>query len=133
MVGLSRSFMKTAISTDAAPTALGTYSQAIKAGNLVFLSGQIPLLPTGELVSGDIKLAIRQIFHNIQAVARAAGGDLNHIVKLTVFLVDFADFASLNDVMKEFFNEPYPARATVQVAALPKDVAVEVDAIMSLE
>src|SRR5262245_24410284 len=101
--------MRTAIHTDLAPKAIGTCSQAVQAGNLVFLSGQIPLLPNGELVnSDDIKIAIRQIFHNIQAVARAAGGDLDRIVKLTVYLVDFADFASLNDVMKEFFTEPYP-------------------------
>ncbi len=125
--------MKKAIQTPSAPAAIGTYSQAIQAGSLVFLSGQIPLLPNGELlVSDDIKIVIRQIFHNLQAVARAAGGDLDQIVKLTVYLVDFADFASLNDVMKEFFTEPYPARAVVQVVALPKDVAVEVDAIMSL-
>jgi len=125
--------MKTAIETRAAPAAIGTYSQAIQAGSLVFLSGQIPLLPNGELVvSDDIKVVIRQIFHNLQAVARAAGGDLDQIVKLTVYLIDFADFASLNDVMKEFFTEPFPARAVVQVVALPKDVAVEVDAIMSL-
>lgn len=125
--------MKTAIETHSAPAAIGTYSQAIQAGSLVFLSGQIPLLPNGELVvSDDIKIVIRQIFHNLQAVARAAGGDLDQIVKLTVYLIDFADFASLNDVMKEFFTEPFPARAVVQVVALPKDVAVEVDAIMSL-
>lgn len=125
--------MKTAIQTHLAPAAIGTYSQAIQAGSLVFLSGQIPLLPNGELVvSDDIKIVIRQIFHNLQAVARAAGGDFDQIVKLTVYLIDFADFASLNDVMKEFFTEPYPARAVVQVVALPKDVAVEVDAIMSL-
>ena len=125
--------MKTVIETPSAPAAIGSYSQAIQAGSLVFLSGQIPLLSNGELVvSDDIKVIIRQIFHNLQAVARAAGGDLDQIVKLTVYLIDFADFASLNDVMKEFFTEPFPARAVVQVVALPKDVAVEVDAIMSL-
>ncbi|MDQ2995023.1 MAG: RidA family protein [Pseudomonadota bacterium] len=125
--------MKTAIHTELAPAAIGTYSQAIKSGDFVFLSGQIPLLPNGELlVSADIKDSIRQIFKNLQAVSQAAGGDLDNIVKLTVYLLDFADFASLNDVMKEFFTEPFPARAAVQVVALPKDVAVEVDAIMTL-
>jgi reactive intermediate/imine deaminase len=125
--------MKTAISSPDAPAAIGTYSQAIRAGNLVFLSGQIPLTSAGELVnSDDIKILIRQIFSNLRAVAKAAGGTLDHIVKLTVYLTSLNDFAAVNTVMAEFFTEPYPARAAVEVAGLPKGVPVEVDAILSL-
>lgn len=125
--------MKEKIQTTEAPAAIGTYSQAIKSGPFVFLSGQIPLKPNGELVvSSDIKDHIRQIFDNLRSVAKAAEGDLKDVVKLTVYLLDFAHFARLNDVMKEYFTEPYPARAVVQVVALPKDVAVEVDAIMTV-
>jgi 2-iminobutanoate/2-iminopropanoate deaminase len=125
--------MKTAISSPDAPAAIGTYSQAIKTGNLVFLSGQIPLTATGELVnSDDIKVLIRQIFSNLHAVATAAGGTLDHIVKLTVYLTSLNDFAAVNTVMAEFFTEPYPARAAVEVAGLPKGVPVEIDAILSL-
>lgn len=125
--------MKTAIQSPHAPAAIGTYSQAIKTGNLVFLSGQIPLTPSGELVqSDDIKDHIRQIFLNLQAVAQAAGGNLDHCVKLTVYLTSLSHFSAVNDVMKEFFTEPYPARAAVEVAGLPKGVSVEIDAILSL-
>jgi len=126
--------MKTAIHTSDAPPAIGTYSQAIKTGNLVFLSGQIPLMASGELLSSqDIKVQIRQILSNLQAIAIAAGGSLDRIVKLTIYLTDLQDFTEVNEVMAEFFTEPYPARATVEVAGLPKGAPVEIDAIMSLE
>ncbi len=122
-----------AISTDRAPAAIGTYSQAIKAGNLVFLSGQIPLVPeTMEVVEGDFEARARQVFTNLQAVAEAAGGSLNDIVKITVFLTDLDNFATVNSVMESFFDAPYPARAAVGVASLPKGVDVEADAILAL-
>lgn len=125
--------MKTAIHTSEAPPAIGTYSQAIRTGDLVFLSGQIPLTASGELVrSQDIKVQIRQIISNLQAVAAAAGGSLDQMVKLTVYLTDLNNFAAVNEVMAEFFSEPYPARAAVEVAGLPKGVPVEIDAILSL-
>lgn len=125
--------MKTAIHTSEAPPAIGTYSQAIKTGDLVFLSGQIPLTPNGELLqTEDIKLQIRQIILNLEAVAKAAGGRLDQIVKLTVYLTDLNNFSAVNEVMSEFFHEPYPARAAVEVAGLPKGVPVEIDAILSL-
>lgn len=125
--------MKTAIQTDNAPKAIGTYSQAIKAGNLVFLSGQIPLTASGELLkSPDIRGDITQVFLNLQAVAKAAGGNLADIVKLTVYLTQLGDFGHVNEVMKTFFNDPYPARAVVEVSALPKGAHVEIDAIMLL-
>ena len=125
--------MKTAIHTSEAPPAIGTYSQAIRTGDLVFLSGQIPLTASGELVtSQDIKVQIRQIIANLQAVAAAAGGSLDQMVKLTVYLTDLNNFAAVNEVMAEFFSEPYPARAAVEVTGLPKGVPVEIDAILSL-
>lgn len=125
--------MKTAIQTDNAPKAIGTYSQAMKAGNLVFLSGQIPLTASGELLkSPDIRGDITQVFLNLQAVAKAAGGNLSDIVKLTVYLTQLGDFGHVNEVMKTFFNEPYPARAVVEVSALPKGAQIEIDAIMLL-
>ncbi len=121
------------IRTDRAPQAIGTYSQAVKVGNTVYLSGQIPLVPeTMEMVAGDMEAQIRRVFDNLQAVARAAGGDLRDIVKLNVFLTDLADFPLVNRVMAEYFTEPYPARAAVGVAALPKDAGVEMDAVMEL-
>ncbi len=124
---------KEAISSDRAPAAIGTYSQAIKAGNLVFLSGQIPLVPeTMEVVDGDFEARARQVFTNLQAVAEAAGGSLNDIVKITVFLTDLDNFATVNSVMESFFDAPYPARAAVGVASLPKGVDVEADAILAL-
>lgn len=126
--------MKTAIHTPNAPAAIGPYSQGIRHGNLVFLSGQIALLPSGELVeSGDIMTQARQVFSNLQAVAIAAGGNLDQIVKLTIYLINFEHFSGVNEVMREFFNEPFPARATVQVAALPKNVPIEIDAILALD
>ena len=124
---------KEAISTDRAPAAIGTYSQAVKTGNLVFLSGQIPLVPeTMEVVDGDFEARARQVFTNLEAVAKAAGGELNDIVKITVFLTDLDNFATVNSVMESFFDAPYPARAAVGVASLPKGVDVEADAILAL-
>ena len=124
---------KTIHHTDQAPAAIGTYSQATQVGDLVFISGQIPLQPdTMELVPGDFAARARQVFSNLQAIAEAAGGSLNDAVKVTIFLTDLNDFATVNEVMSEYFAEPYPARAAVQVAALPKGVDVEADAILSL-
>lgn len=125
--------MKEIISTDKAPQAIGTYSQAVKIGSTVYLSGQIPLIPeTMVLVNGDIKQQIHRVFQNLQAVANAAGGDLSDIVKLNVFLTDLSNFPQVNEVMAEYFQQPYPARAAVGVAALPKDAEVEMDAVLVL-
>ena len=124
---------KQSIHSDQAPAAIGTYSQAIRAGKLVFLSGQIPLHPaTMEVVSGDFEARARRVFDNLRAVAEAAGSDLDHVVKLTVFLTDLSNFATVNTVMQDYFTEPFPARAAVGVAALPKGVDVEADAILAL-
>ncbi len=121
------------ISTPEAPEAIGPYSQAVKVGNTVWISGQIPLIPDSmELVSGDITAQATQVFNNLQAIASAAGSDLNRAVKINISLTDLADFAAVNDVMARFFDEPYPARACVQVAALPKAVDIEVEAILAL-
>lgn len=121
------------IVTDKAPQAIGTYSQAIKTGNTVYLSGQIPLVPeTMALVSGDMQAQIRRVFDNLSAVCAAAGGSLADIVKLNIFLTDLSHFPLVNQVMAEYFQQPYPARAAVGVAALPKAAAVEMDAIMVL-
>lgn len=121
------------ISTPAAPQALGPYSQAVKVGNTVWLSGQIPLDPqTMEIVPGDISAQASQVFQNLAAVAEAAGGTLNDAVKVNISLTDMADFTAVNEVMTQFFEQPYPARACVQVAALPKAVAIEVEVIMAL-
>ena len=120
-----------AIHSDNAPAAIGTYSQAIQSGNLVFLSGQIPLLPaTMEVVDGDFEARARQVFENLRSVAEAAGGSLNNAVKITVFLTDLDNFAIVNSVMEDFFEQPFPARAAVGVASLPKGVDVEADAIL---
>ena len=122
---------KRPIHSDNAPAAIGTYSQAIDAGGLVFLSGQIPLVPaTMEIVDGDFEARARQVFDNLQAVAEAAGGSLNDVVKLTVFLTDLDNFATVNSVMESYFTQPFPARAAVGVASLPKGVDVEADAIL---
>ena len=119
------------IHTEAAPAAIGTYSQAVRAGRTVYLSGQIPLHPgTMELVQGDIDAQIRQVFDNLAAVAQAAGGGLGNVVKLTVYLTDLGHFARVNEIMAQYFRAPYPARAAVGVAALPKAAAVEMDAIL---
>ncbi|WP_373506840.1 RidA family protein [Thiocapsa sp.] len=124
---------KSIIKTDQAPEAIGTYSQAVRVGNTVYLSGQIPLVPdTMALVSGDMAAEIRRVFENLRAVARAANGSLSDVVKLNVFLTDLAHFPLVNQVMAEYFEEPYPARAAVGVAALPKGARVEMDAIMVL-
>ena len=124
---------KQEIATDGAPDAIGTYSQAIRTGDLVFLSGQIPLDPeTMEVVAGDFEARARRVFDNLKAVTTAAGGELNQIVKLTIFLTDLNEFATVNRVMEDYFDQPYPARAAVEVAALPKGVDVEADAILAL-
>lgn len=124
---------KRIIKTESAPAAIGTYSQAVASGQLVFLSGQIPLDPkTMTLISDDIRAQTEQVFDNLEAVARAAGGGLSDLVKLTVYLLDLGNFQIVNDVMSERFTEPYPARAAIGVAALPKDAAVEVEAVMVL-
>jgi reactive intermediate/imine deaminase len=124
---------KSAIHTDAAPAAIGTYSQAIRSGELIFVSGQIPLDPqTGELVGADdIELQIRQVFDNLKAVAEGADVSLAHAVKITVFLTDLAHFTSVNEIMSEYFDQPYPARAALGVASLPRGASVEADAILT--
>ena len=121
------------INTELAPRAIGTYSQAIRVGNTVYLSGQIPLLPeTMEPVAGDISSQVARVFENLAAVAAAAGGSLADIVKLTIYLVDLNDFTLVNEIMAEYFQPPYPARAVVGVAQLPKDSRVEMDAVLVL-
>lgn len=124
---------KIIISTTDAPQAIGTYSQAVRVDNTVYLSGQIPLVPaTMQMVEGDISAQIRQVFTNLQAVAKAAGGSLNDCVKVHVFLTDLAHFPLVNQIMSDFFTQPYPARAAIGVASLPRGAQVEVDAIMVL-
>jgi reactive intermediate/imine deaminase len=119
------------IHTPRAPQAIGTYSQAVRAGDTVYLSGQIPLDPsTGELVAGDMEAQVRRTFENLKAVAEAAGCDLSAVVKLNVYLTDLSHFALVNRVMAEYFAQPYPARAALGVAALPKGAAVEIDGIL---
>jgi reactive intermediate/imine deaminase len=121
------------IATDRAPAAIGTYSQAVRTGNTVYLSGQIPLVPeTMELVQGDMEAQIRRVFDNLAAVCAAAGGSLADIAKLNIFLTDLGHFPLVNQVMATYFQQPYPARAAVGVAALPKGAAVEMDAVMVL-
>ncbi len=124
---------KTPIHTDSAPAAIGTYSQAIQSGSLVFLSGQIPLDPeTMEIVDGDFEARARRVFANLKAVTEAAGGTLDQIIKCTIYLTDLDNFATVNSVMAEFFEEPYPARAALGVASLPKGADVEAEAILAL-
>lgn len=124
---------KEIIQTDKAPQAIGTYSQAVKVGHTVYLSGQIPLVPeTMALVDGDIAAQITRVFDNLKAVAEAAGGSFADIVKLNVFLTDLAHFPVVNEIMGQYFQAPYPARAAIGVAALPKGATVEMDAIMHL-
>lgn len=121
------------ISTPNAPQAIGTYSQAVKCGNTVYVSGQIPLDPAnGELVPGDMDAQIRRVFENLKAILAAAGGDFSHVAKLNVFLVDLGHFALVNKIMSEYFKQPYPARAAIGVAALPRGAAVEMDCIVEL-
>jgi reactive intermediate/imine deaminase len=125
---------KEVIQTNEAPKAIGTYSQAVKTGDTVYLSGQIPLDPqTMTMVEGDMGAQITRVFDNLQAVARAAGGELSDIVKLNIFLTDLGHFALVNEIMAQYFQQPYPARAAVGVASLPKDAQVEMDAIMVLD
>lgn len=125
---------RTVIKTDKAPQAIGTYSQAVKTGNTVYLAGQIPLVPeTMALVDGDMRMQITRVFENLVAVAKASGGSLQDVVKLNVYLTDLGHFPLVNEVMAQYFREPYPARAAVGVAALPKGAAVEMDAVMVLE
>jgi len=124
---------KTAIHTENAPAAIGTYSQAVNANGLVFLSGQIPLDPrTMEIVDGDFEARTRQVFDNLKAVVEAAGGTLDQIVKLTIYLTDLGNFATVNEVMESYFEAPYPARAALGVAALPKGADVEAEAVLAL-
>lgn len=125
---------RTIISTPDAPKAVGTYSQAVKAGKTVYVSGQIPLDPvSGELVQISMEAQIRRVFDNLLAIVRAAGGDFSHVTKLNVFLTDLSHFALLNQVMATYFKEPYPARAAIQVAALPKGATVEMDCVVELD
>lgn len=122
------------VNTEKAPAAIGPYSQAVRVGNTVYFSGQIPLDPaTGNVVEGGIEAQARRAFDNLKAVAEAAGGSLEKIVRLGLFLTDLSEFAAVNAVMQEYFQAPFPARSTVQVAALPKGVTFEVDAVMALD
>ncbi len=122
---------KIIVHTEQAPKAIGTYSQAVKVGNTVYLSGQIPLVPESmALVEGDMRAQITRVFDNLNAVAQAAGGSLADVVKLNVFLTDLANFALVNEIMASYFQQPYPARAAIGVASLPKGAAVEMDAVM---
>lgn len=124
---------KTIVATDRAPQAIGTYSQAVKIGTTVYMSGQIPLDPaTMELVSKDIDNQIKRVFDNLAAVAEAAGGSLQDVVKLNVFLIDLTHFPIVNEIMAAYFNKPYPARAAIGVASLPKGALVEMDAVLEL-
>ena len=126
--------MKKIIHTDKAPLAIGTYSQAVATENLTFISGQIPLIPESmEIVSGDFKDRAHQVFKNLEQIASAAGGTLDDAAKVTIFLTDLDNFTSVNEVMAEYFQEPYPARAAVGVSSLPKGVDIEVEAILSLK
>lgn len=123
---------KEIISTDNAPQAIGPYSQAVKTGNLIFISGQIPLDPkTGDIVDGSIEDQANQVLDNIKSICEAAGHGLEDIVKITIFLTDLGNFATVNEVMKNYFKEPYPARATVEISGLPLGVSVEIEAIVS--
>ena len=122
------------ISTPDAPQAIGTYSQAVRVGPTVYISGQIPLDPaTGTLVSGDIELEIRRVFDNLSAIAKAAGGSLQHAVRVTVYLTDLANFAKVNEIMTQYFPQPWPARAAIGVAQLPRGSRVEIDCILHLD
>jgi reactive intermediate/imine deaminase len=124
---------RTIIKTSHAPGAIGTYSQAVRVGDTVYISGQIPLDPaTGQLVSGDIEAEIRRVFENLKAIATAAGGTLADAVKVSVFLTDMGNFAQVNQIMATYFSEPYPARAAVGVASLPRGARVEMECILSL-
>ena len=124
---------KSIIQTDDAPAAIGTYSQAVKAGSTVYLSGQIPLVPsTMTMVSEDFSEQAVQVFENLKAVCTAAGGDMSHLVKVNIFLTDLGHFAKVNEIMAKYFNQPYPARAAIGVSQLPKDAQIEIDGVMVL-
>ena len=125
--------MKKQVNTSLAPAAIGPYSQGVIAGNLLFVSGQIPLNPVdGSLVSDSLESQANQVFENLRAIIQEAGTSFEHVLKLTIYLTDLENFAAVNKVMENYFNEPYPARATVEVSRLPKDVEVEIDAIVEL-
>ena len=125
--------MKTIIKTDKAPSAIGTYSQAVKVKNTVYLSGQIPLVAkTMAVVEGGFSAQAEQVFNNLISVCEAAGGCINDMVKVNIFLTDLTNFATVNEIMSKYFDQPYPARAAVQVSRLPKDVEIEIDGIMEL-
>jgi 2-iminobutanoate/2-iminopropanoate deaminase len=125
--------MRQAVSTSSAPRAIGPYSQAVRAGSLLFVSGQVPLDPaTGAMVDGDIAAQTTRVFENIGAILQAAGGSFDQVVRTTVYLADMNDFAAMNEVYGKYFSSPAPARATVQVARLPKDARVEIDVIAAL-
>ena len=126
--------MKEIIKTDKAPQAIGTYSQAVKVNNTVYMSGQIPLVPeTMELIEGDIATQIKRVFDNLTAVAEAAGGSLADVAKLNVFLTDLGNFSIVNEIMATYFTEPYPARAAIGVDSLPKGAEIEMDAVLELQ
>ena len=125
--------MKKQVNTSSAPAAIGPYSQGVIAGNLLFVSGQIPINPTdGSLVSDSLESQANQVFQNLHAIIQEAGTSFEHVLKLTIYLTDLENFAAVNQVMEGYFNEPFPARATVEVSRLPKDVEVEIDAIVEL-
>lgn len=125
--------MKTIINTENAPSAIGTYSQAVKVGNTVYLSGQIALVPaTMEVISDDFEEQAQQVFKNVVSVCEAAGGSINDMVKVNIFLTDLSNFAKVNEIMSQYFTEPYPARAAIEVAGLPKGVAIEIDGVMEV-
>ncbi len=125
--------MKSIICTEKAPSAIGTYSQAVKVNHTVYLSGQIPLIAeTMTVVEGDFAAQAEQVFKNLVAVCEAAGGSINDMVKVNIFLTDLSNFATVNEVMSKYFDQPYPARAAVQVSRLPKDVEIEIDGVMEL-
>ena len=124
---------KSVIHTDKAPQAIGTYSQAIKSGTTVYLSGQIPLVPeTMQVISEDFAEQAHQVFKNVRAVCEAAGGTTNDLAKVNIFLTDLSKFATVNEIMSQYFEQPYPARAAVQISALPKGVQIEIDGVMEL-
>ena len=126
--------VKTIIQTDDAPQAIGTYSQAVKVDNTVYISGQIPLDPASmEVVAGGIEAEITRVFDNLKAVAAASGGSLSDVVKLNIFMTDLGNFATVNEIMAQYFQQPYPARAAIGVAALPKGVGVEMDAVLVID
>jgi len=125
--------MKSIISTDQAPSAIGTYSQAVKVNNTVYLSGQIPLVPkTMTVVEGGFVAQTEQVFNNLSAVCDAAGGNINDMVKVNIFMIDLSNFATVNEIMAKYFQQPYPARAVIQVSKLPKEVDIEIDGVMEL-